>query len=143
MFRRINRRHLHASPILPQAAREKPPQPKGSRRRAPPAARGREKAVHLLLKPQRRSNCHTARGREKAGQISEKPPCCARKAQNGAARLRCLMRSGALPREGTFAVSLCAGCPPVQKGKKQVQVPIFAGFEQKDVMTRLPYRNAP
>ena len=36
-----------------------------------------------------------------------------------------------------------AGCPPVQKGKKQVQVPIFAGFAQKDVMTRLPYRNAP
>ena len=92
---------------------------------------------------QRRSNCPTARGREKAGQISEKPPCCARTAQNGAARLRCLMRSGALPREGTFAVSLCAGCPPVQKGKKQVQVPIFAGFAQKDVMTRLPYRRDP
>ena len=62
---------------------------------------------------QRRSNSPTARGREKAGQSSEKPPCCARTAQNGAARLRCRMRSGALPREGTFAVSLCAGCPPV------------------------------
>ena len=32
------------------------------------------------------------------------------------------------------------GRNPVEKGKKQVQVPIFAGFEQKDVMTRLPYR---
>ena len=31
----------------------------------------------------------------------------------------------------------------VEKGKKQVQVPIFAGFEQKDVMTRLPYRRDP
>ena len=36
-----------------------------------------------------------------------------------------------------------SGSNPVEKGKKQVQVPIFAGFEQKDVMTRLPYRNAP
>ena len=27
---------------------------------------------------------------------------------------RCFMRSGALPREGTFVVSLCAGCPPVE-----------------------------
>ena len=86
---------------------------RGKNKRTRSAARGREKAVHLLLKPQRRSNCHTARGREKAGQISEEPPCCARTAQNGAATLRCLMRSGALPREGTFAVSLCAGCPPV------------------------------
>ena len=78
------------------------------------SARGREKAVHLLLKPQRRSNCHTARGREKAGQISEEAPCCARTAQNGAARLRCFTRSSALSREGTFVVSLCAGCPPVE-----------------------------
>ena len=77
------------------------------------AVRGREKAVHLLLKPQRRGNCHTARGREKAGQISEKPPCCARTAQNSAARLRCFTRSSALSREGTFVVSLCARCPPV------------------------------
>ena len=78
------------------------------------AARGREKAVHLLSKPQRRSNCRTTRGREKTGQFSEEPPCCVRTAQNGAATLRCLMRSGALPREGTFAVSLCTGCPPVE-----------------------------
>ena len=77
------------------------------------AARGREKAVRLLLKPQRRSSCHTARGREKTGQISEKPPCCVRRAQNGAATLRCFTRSSALSREGTFVVSLCAGCPPV------------------------------
>ena len=79
-----------------------------------PTARGREKAVHLLSKPQRRSNCRIVRGREKAGQLSEEPPCCVRTAQNGAATLRCLMRSGALPREGTFAVSLCTGCPPVE-----------------------------
>ena len=38
---------------------------------------------------------------------------------------------------------LSSGRNLVEKGKKQVQVPIFAGFEQKDVMTRLPYRNAP
>ena len=38
-------------------------------------ARGREKAVHLLSKPQRRSNCHTARGHEKTGEFSEVPPC--------------------------------------------------------------------
>ena len=65
----------------------------------------------------RRKNKRTrsaTRGREKAGQISEEPPCCARTAQNGAARLRCLTRSDALPREGTFAVSLCTGCPPVE-----------------------------
>ena len=36
-----------------------------------------------------------------------------------------------------------SGRNPVEKGKKQVQVPIFAGFEQKDVMTRLPYRRDP
>ena len=34
-------------------------------------ARGREKAVHLLSKPQRWSNCHTARGREKAVKLLE------------------------------------------------------------------------
>ena len=71
---------------------------RGKNKRTRSAARGREKAVHLLLKPQRRSNCHTARGREKAGQISEEAPCCARTAQNGAARLRCFTRSSALPR---------------------------------------------
>ena len=38
---------------------------------------------------------------------------------------------------------LSSGRNPVEKGKKQVQVPIFAGFEQKDVMTRLPYRRDP
>ena len=87
----------------------------------------------------------TARGREKPGQLSEEPPCCARTAQNGVARLRCLTRSSALPREGTFVVSLLcwvsSSRKPVQKGKKQVQVPIFAGFEQKDVMARPPYRS--
>ena len=65
----------------------------------------------------RRKNKRTrsvTRGREKPGQLSEEPPCCARTAQNGATRLRCLTRSGALPREGTFAVSLCTGCPPVE-----------------------------
>ena len=36
-------------------------------------ARGREKAVHLLSKPQRRSNSPAARGREKAGHILSKP----------------------------------------------------------------------
>ena len=33
---------------------------RGKNKRTRSAARGREKAVHLLLKPQRRSNCHTA-----------------------------------------------------------------------------------
>ena len=86
---------------------------RGKNKRTRSAARGGEKAVHLLSKPQRRSNCHTARGREKTGQFSEEAPCCVRTAQNGVARLCCLMRSGALSREGTFVVSLCAGCPPV------------------------------
>ena len=78
------------------------------------AARGREKAVKLLEEDEIKLDGLTARGREKAGQISEKPPCCARTAQNGAAALRCFTRSSALSREGTFAVSLCAGCPPVE-----------------------------
>ena len=38
-------------------------------------ARGREKAVPLLSKPQRRGNCPTARGHEKTGEFSEVPPC--------------------------------------------------------------------
>ena len=78
-----------------------------------PTARGHEKAVHLLSKPQRWSNSPAACGREKPGQLSEEPPCRARTARNSAAALRCLTRSGALPREGTFVVSLCAGRPPV------------------------------
>ena len=48
---------------------------RGKNNRTRSAARGREKAVHLLSKPQRRSNCHTARGHEKTGEFSEVPPC--------------------------------------------------------------------
>ena len=49
---------------------------RGKNKRTRSAARGREKAVHLLSKPQKWSNSPAVRGREKAGQISKEPPCC-------------------------------------------------------------------
>lgn len=77
------------------------------------AARGGEKAVHLLSKPRDEVTAIPRVDAKKQGSF-QRNRRCARTAQNGAATLRCLMRSGALPREGTFAVSLCAGCPPVE-----------------------------